>query len=234
MKKLTAIILILSLCCGILTACFDDSENSTEQDPSSEEMSSSVTESESETKTKNETDSQSTVVEIESEAHFNIIYDDYVDPDPDLETIDYSKLVFLPDIDYVFDGEEGEYPMGGAATELLASSLVAEIDGDGNTTSVDSWDEAFGCFNQIAEDSKSDKYTLSVVLHFTDSFDSLFCYTPLTYTKAYYTHEYDIFIYSRAQIKHFTPEYIVSELLNYTKYSYIDKIVICAPGEAAE
>ena len=227
MKKLTAFILMLSLCCGILTACFDDSENSTERDTSSTETSSSAFET--------KTDSQSTAIEIESEKHFKNTYEDYLDPDPDIDAIDYSKLVFIPDIDYVFDGEEGEYPDSGTlVVGELASSLTAEIEGDRNATSPESLEEAIECFDQLAYDSISDKYTVTVLLHFTDSFDELFCYAPLTYTMAYYTHDYDILVYSRAQIKHFTSEYIVSKLLDYTKYSYIDKIVVCAPGEVAK
>lgn len=111
MKKITAIILILSLCCGILTACFDDSENSTEQDPSSAEISSSVSETESETKTKNETESTSNFNAFEAtyEELVKIFYDGSTlkdaievlgEPDRELTPSSYS-------LDYQWDLKNG-------------------------------------------------------------------------------------------------------------------------------
>ena len=202
---------------------------------------STGTETEKETEDQTEKVEESEVSETESESQAEwetMMYPDADDNDPDLESADYSKLVFCSEI-LTYSGDL-QLSVLKSKDAIVMKELVEAKESEWKK--VTSYDEGLALLKEIIADSQNQECTLMVIVEYTSE-DGPWVFSVNNHYKARHELEYSngekklIWVYSKEWIESgFTPspEKLMETFERYTMYSDFSRIVISAVPIPAE
>ena len=183
--------------------------------------------------------------EVVTEEYTQRPYEDMLDADPDLDEVDYTKLSFVSDISFKMNEAE---TIDSRVTfiNLWFETIKGVAAYDGEMTSVSNRGEAFALLDQYIKSDKVDamEYSIMIVLCY-DSAEYAsqlgLYYTPMEYSEkfnfGYSGSQYEIaprvsLIYIKKELELFhTTDDFLNALMKYTRYSGINKIIICSAAE---
>ena len=212
--------------------------------------------SESETEKITETEespSESESTEITTEKETEVVteeytqrpYEDMLDADPDLDEVDYTKLSFVSDISFKMNEAE---TIDSRVTfiNLWFETLKGVAAYDGEMTSVSNRDEAFALLDQYIKSDKVDamEYSIMIILcydnaEYAANLDLYYSFMEYSekYKFGYSGSNYEIapqdsLLYIKKELDLFhTTDDLLNVLVRYTRYSGINKIIICSAAE---
>ena len=231
--------LTLLLCLLLLLPSCDTTtpqESDTERETKSTENEAISTEKETEKQTERQTEKET---EKETEPEWaQMEYWDVGDQDPDLENVDYSKLMFCTDI--VTYSNDLELKVSKLSDVRTMKELVEAKESEWKK--VTSYDEGLALLKEIIADSQNQECALMVIVEYTSE-DGPWVFSVNNHYKARHELEYSngekklIWFYSKEWIESgFTPspEKLMETFERYTMYSDFSRIVISAVPIPAE
>ena len=243
MWKLILIMLSLLL---ITTSCGTIGDNGNRE--VSTTIENAPTESNvAEATSKNESIETTTEKETEeiTEVYTQRPYPDTLDADPDLEEIDYTKLAFISDVSFKMN--EAETIDSRVTFVNLWFETLEGVDAyDGETASVSNRDEAFALLDQYIKSDKVDamEYSIMIILcydnaEYAANLDLYYSFMEYSekYKFGYSGSNYEIapqdsLLYIKKELELFhTTDDLLNALVQYTRYSGINKIIICSAAE---
>ena len=172
-------------------------------------------------------------------------YEDILDADPDLEEIDYSKLAFISDVSFKMNEAE-TIDSRVTFVNLWFETLEEVAAYDGETASVSNRDEAFALLDQYIKSDKVDamEYSIMIILcydnaEYAANLDLYYSFIEYSekYKFGYSGSNYEIapqdsLLYIKKELDLFhTTDDLLNVLVRYTRYSGINKIIICSATE---
>ena len=180
-----------------------------------------------------------------TEAYTQRSYEDMLDADPDLEDVDYTKLVFISDVSFKMNEAE-TIDSRVTFVNLWFETIEGVAAYDAEMTSVSNRDEAFALLDQYIKSDKIDAmdYSIMIILCYDNAEYAAnlgLYYTPMEYSEKFnlgYSgskHEMapqDSLLYIKKELDLFhTTDDLLNALVQYTRYSGINKIIICSAAK---
>ncbi len=177
-----------------------------------------------------------------TEAYTQRSYEDMLDADPDLEDVDYTKLVFISDVSFKMNEAE-TIDSRVTFVNLWFETIEGVAAYDAEMTSVSNRDEAFALLDQYIKSDKIDAmdYSIMIILCYDNAEYAAnlgLYYTPMEYSEklnlGYSGSKYEIapqdsLLYIKKELDLFhTTDDLLNALVQYTRYSGINKIIICS------
>lgn len=223
---LLCLLLILPSCESVLS----EEDSSDRVAISTEEASETVPKNECQTKAEIETDVK-TVPEWETAEYWDID-----DAEPDLQNVDYEKLMFCTDIvTYLND----LYLEIGKLSDVRTMKELVEANRN-EWKQITSHDEGLKLLEGIVADSKNTESAIMLIINYTDFPD---IYAVDTRWKRWVEFEWNggekqiVVFYSKEWIEDgFTPSpaKLMEAFERYTRYSKVTSVVVCAVPVIAE